>query len=241
MSRPIDPNSKHQQYLKIKKTGHPGRPINPDSAHQKRLKAYANGTIKPRNWAKNIPASTVEAIIARIALGETLIGICREPGMPNESTLRHRINQSYSWRTALREAQEQRTLRWAEEITDIADDGSNDWMEREGRNGRTWIGLNDDHVRRSQLRIATRQWLLARLMPAQFGDHIQHTGANGGPIQIEHSVSPSMLSNLAALRAQLPARQPDVIDLEPAAPPTSNDPTATKDGGNTQKLQKHAG
>jgi hypothetical protein len=37
---------------------------------------------------------------------------------------------------------------FTEEIVDIADDGSNGWMQREARNGSVTV-LNDEHVCRS--------------------------------------------------------------------------------------------
>lgn len=57
----------------------------------------------------------------------------------------------------------------AEEMMDIADDGTNDWMETFGED--TGIGwkLNGEHVQRSRLRIDTRKWLAAKLLPKQYG------------------------------------------------------------------------
>lgn len=53
----------------------------------------------------------------------------------------------------------------AEEALEIADDGSNDWMEREGR-----TIVDSDHVQRSRLRIDTRLKLLAKWNPKKYGD-----------------------------------------------------------------------
>jgi hypothetical protein len=59
----------------------------------------------------------------------------------------------------------------AEEMLDIADDGSNDWMERFGDHGES-IGwkLNHEHVQRSRLRIDTRKFLAAKLLPKTYGE-----------------------------------------------------------------------
>ncbi len=59
----------------------------------------------------------------------------------------------------------------AEEMLDIADDGSNDWMETFGDDGES-IGwkINGEHVQRSRLRIDTRKFLAAKLLPKQYGD-----------------------------------------------------------------------
>lgn len=59
----------------------------------------------------------------------------------------------------------------AEEILDIADDGTNDWMENFSDDGEA-IGykLNGEHVQRSRLRIDTRKFLAAKLLPKQYGE-----------------------------------------------------------------------
>lgn len=59
----------------------------------------------------------------------------------------------------------------AEEILDIADDSRNDWVEylSEEEQGDGWR-FNGDHVNRCRLRIDTRKWLAAKLLPKQYGD-----------------------------------------------------------------------
>jgi hypothetical protein len=58
----------------------------------------------------------------------------------------------------------------ADEIIDIADDGSNDWMERELESGKTIEVLNAEHVARSRLRVDARKWVAAKLKPKKYGD-----------------------------------------------------------------------
>lgn len=60
----------------------------------------------------------------------------------------------------------------AEDMLDIADDGTNDWMESFGPDGEM-IGykLNGEHVQRSRLRIDTRKFLASKLLPKQYGQH----------------------------------------------------------------------
>jgi hypothetical protein len=69
---------------------------------------------------------------------------------------------------------------YAEEILEIADDGSNDWMERNGK-------VVEDHeaINRSRLRVDTRKWLIARMAPKKYGDRVvaEHVGKDGGPIE----------------------------------------------------------
>ena len=58
----------------------------------------------------------------------------------------------------------------AEEILDIADDGTNDWMQTWGEDGDVGWKLNGEHVQRSRLRIDTRKFLAAKLLPKQYGE-----------------------------------------------------------------------
>ena len=63
----------------------------------------------------------------------------------------------------------------ADELLDIADDGRNDWQEVESARGRTFIKLNEEAVRRSQLRIETRLRILAVHRPEQYGKKVDVT------------------------------------------------------------------
>lgn len=176
--------------------------------------------VKPIKAREVIGEATVKAIIQRIADGETMTAICRGEGMPTYSRLMTRINQSCSLVAALARARETHYNRLADELLDIAEDGTNDYVEREGRNGKVFVALDDEHVRRSQLRIDARKWLLSRLLPAKFGDRVEHTGAGGGPVQVEHTLSKAMIDNLESLRARLPALpapmdRGNVIDATP--------------------------
>jgi hypothetical protein len=65
------------------------------------------------------------------------------------------------------------TLRYeimADEILEIADDGTNDWMERQQRNGSIETVTNKDHLERSRQRIDARKWLLSKALPKKYGD-----------------------------------------------------------------------
>jgi hypothetical protein len=73
----------------------------------------------------------------------------------------------------------------AEDILDIADDGTNDWMAREDKDGKN-IGwqLNGEHVQRSRLRVDARKWIASKLKPKKYGDQVkvEATGKDGAPL-----------------------------------------------------------
>ncbi len=74
----------------------------------------------------------------------------------------------------------------AEQILEIADDGSNDtYVDDEGN-----VRVDYDHIQRSRLRVDARKWLASKMAPKKYGDRIEttHTGPNGNPIQARIAV-----------------------------------------------------
>jgi hypothetical protein len=55
---------------------------------------------------------------------------------------------------------------FVDDVIDIADDSTNDWMVN--ANGTTVA--NHDHINRARLRIDTRKWLASKLAPKIYGD-----------------------------------------------------------------------
>lgn len=58
-----------------------------------------------------------------------------------------------------------------DDIVDIADDASNDYMEDEDGN----LVDRPDHIARSRLRVDTRKWLACKLVPKLYGDRTPKT------------------------------------------------------------------
>lgn len=72
----------------------------------------------------------------------------------------------------------------ADQVLDIADDGSNDWYLKESKDDDGgWPAFDQEHFQRSKLRIETRLKLLSKTHAQKYGDKLQHTGEGGGPIQ----------------------------------------------------------
>ena len=71
---------------------------------------------------------------------------------------------------------------YADEIIEIADDGSRDYKTLD--DGREVP--DQDHIARSRLRVDARKWAASKLAPKKYGDKIQneHSGPDGGAIQI---------------------------------------------------------
>lgn len=111
-------------------------------------------------------------IIDRIATGETLSAICREEGKPAKSTFFRWLYNDYNGlRNRYAKAFDERAVIMAYELLDIADDGTNDYVEQIGDDGQvTAYRVNGEAVARSRLRVDTRKWLLSKLIPKSYGD-----------------------------------------------------------------------
>ena len=109
-------------------------------------------------------------VCEQLALGRSLLRISKDApdGMtlPNESTLREWETKNPEHGANSQRARELGTHHLAEECLDIADDATNDWMEREAG-----PQLNSEHVQRSRLRIDTRLRLIGQWNKPAYGPH----------------------------------------------------------------------
>jgi len=97
-------------------------------------------------------------------------------------------------------AKQAQAERFAAEILDIADDGTNDFVEKEIANGRKVVQLDGEHVARSKLRIETRRWLMSKYRPVRYGERtaLAVTGADGGPLKVQSTtLDPEKLKQLS--------------------------------------------
>ena len=75
-----------------------------------------------------------------------------------------------------------------EDILDIADDGSNDWMAVHGKDGSEAWKLNGEHVQRSRLRVDTRKWIASKLKPKKYGEKIEVDNHHSGEVAFVNDV-----------------------------------------------------
>lgn len=119
-------------------------------------------------------------ICKHIADGLSLRRICEKDGMPDKATiLRWAVEDYQGFYDQYEKARRIQAETLADEIFDIADDGSNDWVEKQDQNGPTGDSiLNTEHVQRSRLRLDTRKWYLSKVLPKIYGDkqQVEHSG-----------------------------------------------------------------
>lgn len=112
-------------------------------------------------------------ICERIGGGQSLRSICKADGMPAMSTVFKWLNEQPAFSEQYARAREAQADALFDEIQDIADDGSNDWMERRREDGSVDEVVNHEHISRSKLRIETRRWMAGKLKPKKYGDKIE--------------------------------------------------------------------
>lgn len=141
---------------------------------------------KPRGRPSGNTEAITAEIIARLSAGEPLAAICRDEHMPAVRTVNDwMVDQAFS--ASIAQARAHGFDAIAAECLEIADDGSQDYGRRTRPDGSEYEAFDAEHVQRSKLRVETRLKLLAKWDPKRYGDRavLEHTGKDGGPVQLE--------------------------------------------------------
>ena len=110
-----------------------------------------------------------QRVIEGLAEGRSLRAICREEGMPTESYIRKVAIQDSEFGAQYTRARDIGLDAMADELLDIADDGSNDWMDRNSPDNPGYA-YNGEAGARSRLRVDTRKWYLSKMAPKRYAD-----------------------------------------------------------------------
>lgn len=128
-------------------------------------------------------AEVASTICSRIADGESLREICRDDAMPDKATVLRWLGAHEEFRDQYARAREAQADYFADEILEIADDGSNDWMLRKVGEEEIEVA-NHEHISRSKLRVDARKWLMSKMAPKKYGDRTETVLS--GSIGIRH-------------------------------------------------------
>jgi hypothetical protein len=120
-------------------------------------------------------------VFAALARGETTSQICEaNPHWTLTASQIHlRIVDSEELYAEYLRARRAAILGISEGVLPIADDGKNDFMEKEASNGNTYTAANHENVQRSKLRIDVRMRLLESLDPNTFGKRVDLSNKDG--------------------------------------------------------------
>ena len=110
-------------------------------------------------------------------LGDTLIKICEDPRMPTKRNIVHWLSdpQNAEFREMYYYARRVQCEFLIDEVIEIADDTENDWKQTYNKRGEPngWKPDNEA-IQRSRVRIDTRKWLAAKLIPRIYGEKVDH-------------------------------------------------------------------
>lgn len=129
-----------------------------------------------------------EAICSRIAGGESLLSVSKDPAMPGRSTICFWLvweGEPYeTFQKAYQKACKARAHGIADEILEISDDSVRDiTIVKDAKTGEEREVVNHDHIQRSKLRVDSRKWLASKFLPDQFGDRVNVGGVAERPIE----------------------------------------------------------
>jgi len=134
---------------------------------------------RPSEYTDEIANSICEQLVEGISLRT----ICKAESMPSISSVFNWFQKFPAFLEQYARAKEIQAEGFAEELMDIADDGTNDFVEREDKKGNVRVMLDQENILRSKLRVDTRKWVVSKLLSKKYGDKLEHSGPEGGPIQ----------------------------------------------------------
>lgn len=128
---------------------------------------------RPTKYTKELASK----ICSQLAIGKSMRTVCIEDDMPAMSTVFLWLQDIPEFSEQYEKAKQESADAMAEEIQDIADNGTNDWIEielkdKEGNVTGTKEVFNHEHVQRSRLRVDARKWLMSKMKPKKYGDKL---------------------------------------------------------------------
>ena len=132
-----------------------------------------------------------DEILERLADGDSLASICCEEEMPDERSVRRWARNHGDFGAKYAVARRLGYEKRADELLEIADDSSADWIDTDDGHR----VLNGAHVNRARLMIDTRKWLLSKMLPKVYGDHLTVGGDPDRPIHVVQQIDWALLSD----------------------------------------------
>lgn len=123
-----------------------------------------------------------QQICDHLSEGLSLRSFCSHDGAPSKTTVMRWLRAHAEFRDQYARAREDQAEAHADEIVEIADDGTNDYVQKTNKDGSTFEAFDAEHVQRSKLRIDARKWAAAKLAPKKYGDKTEITGKDGAPL-----------------------------------------------------------
>lgn len=126
---------------------------------------------RPTDYTKEL----ADKICDQLSDGLSLRTVCLDDDMPAKSTVFKWLRTHQEFADQYARAKAEATDAMAEELLDIADDGTNDWMTITLPGGHEKEVLNNEALQRSRLRVDTRKWLMSKMKPKKYGEKLDLT------------------------------------------------------------------
>ena len=134
-------------------------------------------------WTEEIEDQILDEIMSGRVPADFL-GPSRDDSLPGVNTLYKRLRDDDTFAKKYARAKEFQAETEFDAILEIADNASNDWMEKNDPDNPGWQ-LNHDHIQRSKLRVDARKWRASKMAPKKYGDKVEleHSGKiEGAPV-----------------------------------------------------------
>lgn len=178
---------------------------------------------KPKNTLRKGSKYTpeiVDKILDKIIAGKLLKEICKPADMPSVFTVMKWIRKYDDFRREYFECRAIGMLHLADEILEIADDRSEDkFTAVHHQSGREYEAPNLAAVNRARLRIDTRKFLMAKLMPRVFGERTQ--------LEVDQTIRelPQVVTITQSKPPEIPDKLKNIIEVSETTMEGSNDDT----------------
>lgn len=167
--------------------------------------------VQPLNQIIVRNSENAAIICEKIVQGMALRQIARDLGASHASTIHMWIAQDADFAEQYRLAKQAQADVFAEECIEIADDGSNDWMEREGK-----AVPNYEIANRSKLRVETRMKLMRVYAPRRFGNVVAHEHSGEVAVNVSHQLATDAIMG-AFERVEAPAIEAEYETIDDRA------------------------
>lgn len=129
---------------------------------------------RPESWNEDI----ADSILAEIASSsKSLKTICKNKDYPCVATVLKWLRTNESFLVQYARAKQEQADYLVEEMLDIADDASNDFMTIV-KGDASYEVENKEWTSRSKLRLEARKWIASKLKPKKYGDKVDITSDN---------------------------------------------------------------
>lgn len=181
----------------------------PKKAKEVKPAKIPNKVGRPTDYSKELAEEICDTISIT---SKGLYHLCKENShWPVPQTIRKWKRKIEEFNSMYVQAKQDQADFLAEECLTIADDITHDSLTKYDSNGEPYEVANTEYINRSRLRVDTRKWMAAKLLPKTYGDKMlnEHSGPNGTPIEYAQLTPEERNNRIAEILATARARRAD--------------------------------